>query len=322
MADTADLVEGEELRLRPEDSLAEAAFRVFRRQFTRLRYHEPGTRRGEDIEHLHDMRVAVRRLRAALRLFREVLPPRETARYAREFRWLGTALGRVRDLDVYLRLLDSAANQSDDVAVAFAEYRTVIQAQRDQAQTRLSRTLASTRYQRLLASFERVLTEGPHLPADSSAAAPVLLVGEELLLPALRSFRRLGRRVDGDSSETTLHRLRIRGKRLRYACEFLVDLYGEPAAELARRVTALQDLLGDHHDAAVGQQRLARYGAQLTRRLPQRPAVFLRFGDLMAWHSAHIATAHRNFLKAWREFDRPATYRPLCVRLRELTPRA
>jgi triphosphatase len=313
-----ELVEGEELRLRPEDTAAEAAFRIFGRQFARLRWHEPGTRRGEEIEHLHDMRVAVRRLRAALRLFPDALAARATRHYAREFRWLGDALGRVRDLDVYLRLLDSAEGLSDELAVSFAEYRKEIQRQRDQAQARLARTLDSARYQRLLASFAQVLATGPHLPA-----APVLAVGEELLFPALRSFRRLGRRIDADSSESVLHRLRIRGKRLRYACEFLADLYGEPAQELARRVTALQDLLGDHHDASVGQQRLARFGAQLTHRLPRRPAVFLHFGELMAWHSAHISAAHRDFLKAWKEFDHPSTYRPLLARVRDLaTPPA
>jgi triphosphatase len=137
------LVEGEELRLRPEDTVAEAAFRIFRRQIARLRWHEQGTRQGVAIEHLHDMRVAVRRLRAALRLFPEVLPPRVASHWTREFRWLGAALGRVRDLDVYLRLLDSAEGLSDELAASFVEYRRVIQAQRDQAQARLGRTLDS-----------------------------------------------------------------------------------------------------------------------------------------------------------------------------------
>ena len=79
--------------------MGELAFAVVRRQLAVLRDKEPGTRLGEDPEELHDMRVATRRLRAALALFAGVLPVRAQT-YREELGWLGRLLGEVRDLDV------------------------------------------------------------------------------------------------------------------------------------------------------------------------------------------------------------------------------
>ena len=86
------------------------ALAVLRRQFSAMLAKEPGTRLGDDIEELHDMRVASRRLRAALSLFADVLP--ETALKAREeIGWVGQGLGAVRDLDVQIEQLDDMARR-------------------------------------------------------------------------------------------------------------------------------------------------------------------------------------------------------------------
>jgi triphosphatase len=82
-------------------SCGEVAFAILRRHFGQMLAHEPGVRLGEDPEELHDMRVATRRLRAALKLYSDVLPKR-SERYERDLRWVARALGEVRDLDVHL----------------------------------------------------------------------------------------------------------------------------------------------------------------------------------------------------------------------------
>src|SRR5262249_47611073 len=87
------------LGVAPELSTGEVAFAVLRGNFRALLLKEAGTRLGEDPEELHDMRVATRRIRAALSVFREALPVR-AARFNREWAWLADSLGRVRDLDV------------------------------------------------------------------------------------------------------------------------------------------------------------------------------------------------------------------------------
>src|SRR5690606_38574564 len=80
-------------------SAAEAAYGVMRKHFATFLANEPGTRLGEDIEALHDMRVATRRIRAAMQAFRPWLPPR-FERFRAELGWVARALGEVRDLDV------------------------------------------------------------------------------------------------------------------------------------------------------------------------------------------------------------------------------
>ncbi len=95
----------------PSSTMGQLAFAVIRRQLRVLREKEPGTRLGEDPEELHDMRVATRRLRAALDLFAHVLPARART-YRAELGWLGGVLGEVRDLDVQLEGLRASSGSS------------------------------------------------------------------------------------------------------------------------------------------------------------------------------------------------------------------
>src|SRR5262249_6626661 len=91
----------------PYDTVHAAVRHVLARHLHRLRLHDPGTRIGEDTEALHDMRVATRRLRAAVRIFAAGIPAPLQSTLSRELRWLGELLGHVRDLDVQLAKLDS-----------------------------------------------------------------------------------------------------------------------------------------------------------------------------------------------------------------------
>jgi hypothetical protein len=93
-------------------------------------------------------------------------------------------------------------------------------------------------------------------------------------------------------------------------------VYGEEAVQFARRIVALQDLLGTHHDMSVGRDHLAKYAEQLSRLPAPRPAVYLQLGQLMAWHSSRMRRAHEGFLTAWQEFDRKANREVLLARLR------
>src|SRR3712207_2014084 len=95
-------------------SVGEVAFAILRRHFAEMLAHEPGVRLGEDPEDLHDMRVATRRLRAALKLYADALPKR-AERYESDLRWVAGALGEVRDLDVHLELLSREASRNGEV---------------------------------------------------------------------------------------------------------------------------------------------------------------------------------------------------------------
>jgi triphosphatase len=88
-------------RLQPAAGAAAFAYAWLRRHWAAFVQHEPGTRLGEDVEALHQMRVATRRLRATIALFREVLPAQFGA-LRDELQWVGHELGAVRDVDVQI----------------------------------------------------------------------------------------------------------------------------------------------------------------------------------------------------------------------------
>ena len=86
----------------PTDSMATATRKVLRLHYEAMRDHEEGTISGEDPEGLHDMRVATRRMRAALRIAEPYLSGKAVARVGRDLRQVARALGAVRDLDVLI----------------------------------------------------------------------------------------------------------------------------------------------------------------------------------------------------------------------------
>jgi triphosphatase len=219
----------------PAMTLGEVAFAVLRRQFAEMRAHEPGTRIGEDPEELHDMRVATRRLRAALRLFEGALP--ERAKWFREeLRWLAVSLG-------------------------------VVRRRRGEARGRMLGALDSARYDRLETSFGEMLRRGPGAERELAPGngrgpegEPVTTAAPALISARYRRWRKAAGRLDKSSPPDDFHDLRKKGKRLRYALEFVSEVYGEPVADLVSPLKALQDDLGDHQDAVVAAETLRELG--------------------------------------------------------------
>ena len=228
----------------------EVAFRVLREQFAVFLAHEPGTRIGEDPEELHDMRVATRRMRAAMKVFEKQLPVR-AHRFRDEFKWIAGALGEVRDLDVQLEQLDgwiSSASPGDREPLE-ALY-VVLHERRKKARRSMLRRLNSRRYARLVESFGAFLERGPSRRAQASRQ-PILAAAPGLVRKPYRKLRKLGDPLTEESSGEEYHELRKKSKRLRYALEFLSDIYGDPANGLIKPLKELQDVLGDHQDAVV-----------------------------------------------------------------------
>src|SRR6266508_757502 len=239
----------------PSRSTGEAAFAILRRHFVALLAKEPGTRIGDDIEDLHDMRVATRRLRAALSIFSDVLPVR-FARVREELGWVGDALGAVRDLDVQLEQLEAwVADAAEEDAGPLGGLRSLLENQRVEARVGMLGVLDSGRYARMVAGFEAALRRGP-LRKSTASRRPVLGVAPDCILDRYRKLRKAGRRVASSPSPDTYHRVRISAKGLRYALEFLSPLYPREIPPAVKRLVELQDLLGLHQDADVAVRRL------------------------------------------------------------------
>jgi triphosphatase len=224
-------------------SCGEVAFAILRRHFGAMVAHEPGVRLGEDPEELHDMRVATRRLRAALKLYSDVLPKR-AERYERDLRWVAGALGEVRDLDVHLQRLSDEASRNEEV---LEEVVSLLRERRVEANRRMLKALDSNRYERLIASFSATLRRG----RSPTPTAPILEAAPDLLRNRYKKVRKSANTLSEDSPPEHFHELRKKGKRLRYALEPLQEIYGKPAQKMVMLLKEIQDDLGDHQDLIV-----------------------------------------------------------------------
>jgi triphosphatase len=224
-------------------SCGEVAFAILRRHLAAMLTHEPGVRLGEDPEELHDMRVATRRLRAALKLYSDFLPKR-SERYERDLRWVAGALGEVRDLDVHLQRLSEEASTNGEV---LEEVVSLLRERRIEARRRMLEALDSNRYERLIASLSATLRRG----RSPSPTDPILEAAPELVRDRYKKVRKAANKLSEDSPPEHFHDLRKKGKRLRYALEPLQEIYGKQAKKMVKLLKNMQDDLGDHQDLIV-----------------------------------------------------------------------
>jgi CHAD domain-containing protein len=229
-------------------TVRQAASRIVSRQVRALLGYEKAARRGDDPEAVHQMRVQTRRLRAALALFSGVVRPPRRARRPR-LRWLSRALGRVRDLDVIILLLEerhlahlegAEAERLEDLVAALKERRW-------RWQERLTAAFARHRY----AGLKDGLTELARRPRFGEATEEDAMASRYLADAIHRAARRVTARrgmTERLPSAADLHRLRITIKRLRYVLDFHAETCGVAYAEERRLARELQDCLGEIHD--------------------------------------------------------------------------
>ncbi len=223
-----------------------------------LLQHDAGTRTGADPEDLHQMRVSVRRMRAALKAARPLLDAEWADGLRAELGWLGRALGPVRDLDVLLiRLRAEVAALPADEQEPGAVLLAALEAEREGARADMLAALDAPRYPALLERLADAVRLP--LPAPSTARAQPALV--DLVRAEARKMRRAVEQAGPTPSDPVLHALRIRGKRVRYTGELVEPaLRGTKPGKAVKRLLAasagLQEVLGDHQDACVAEQRI------------------------------------------------------------------
>jgi CHAD domain-containing protein len=250
--------------------------------------HEPGVRLGEDPEELHDMRVATRRLRAALKLYSDVLPKR-AERYERDLRWVAGALGEVRDLDVHLEELSEETSENGEV---LEEVLALLRERRVEARRRMLEALDSNRYERLIASFSGTLRRG----RSPSPTGPVLEAAPELLRDRYKKVRKAANTLSEDSPPEHYHDLRKKGKRLRYALEPLQEIYGKPAQKMVKLLKKTQDDLGDHQDLIVAAGLMEELGVAGDR----PPQAAFSMGSMAERYSREASEIRAGFLGSKR----------------------
>jgi CHAD domain-containing protein len=248
------------------DSVARHVRVALHAQTLAMLHYEPGTRTGEDPEDLHQMRVSVRRLRAVLKSAPESVP--DCARLRAELGWLGAALGPVRDLDVLIdRLRAETDDFPDDERTAATTLLDGLVTERLAAREHLNSALNSPRYRTLLTH----LAQAANSEVDD-AVQPELM---DLVRAPFRRLRRAVRALPADPPDEDLHRLRIYGKRLRYAAELVKPIAGKQVRKLLAAAKELQEVLGEHQDACVAEQEVRRLVAAQ--------------GDIVDWDLVFVA---------------------------------
>jgi triphosphatase len=265
-------------------SAGEVAFAILRRHFAEMLAHEPGVRLGEDPEKLHDMRVATRRLRAALKLYADALPKR-AERYERDLRWVARALGEVRDLDVHLERLHEEASRNGEV---LEEVVALLRERRGEARRRMLEALDSNRYERLVASFSGTLRRG----RSPTPTGPVLEAAPDLVRERYKKVRKSANTLSEDSPPEHFHDLRKKGKRLRYALEPLQEIYGKPAQKMVKLLKKIQDELGDHQDLIVASGLMEELGVAGDR----PPQAVFSMGSMAERYGRDAAEIRAGFL--------------------------
>jgi CHAD domain-containing protein len=205
----------------------------------------------DPIEAVHDLRVASRRLRAFIDVFRPLLDSEIVERTEKPLRRITRAARSLRDLDVQTELLVKrlARASTDAERGALEHLLEQLELDRDRAERRAEKRLRKVDFDELQVSMSAALGETvARLPHDASAAGAL---ANELLERLVDQASRDKPADDGIEYPEEMHRLRIDLKKLRYAMELFQPVFGDDYDALYERVEDLQELLGVHHDLVV-----------------------------------------------------------------------
>ena len=228
-----------------------------------MKHYEAAAIAGE-IEPLHQMRVAARRLRATVQLFAGVIHGSRVRIYKRDLPWLGQAAGAVRECDVIEALIRDCGDRLDPTfAAALTPLVEMIAASRNAEHSRFVDDLRTKRYEQMCERLADPLLRRALPATDVGRYAPAMIA------PIARSVRKAGKRIDRDAPTELFHRLRVRVKRLRYALEMLAEMGGKRSHKALMRLEQMQELLGMHQDVVSTMAWLRAYAGSATDVAPE-----------------------------------------------------
>ncbi|MBJ6800377.1 CHAD domain-containing protein [Geomonas propionica] len=248
-----------------------------------------GAVRGLDLDAVHDLRVASRRLREGLALFAPLLPGKKVARLSRRVKRLTTLLGELRNVDEALAFFSGLNREQGGGGPALAGLLRTLSKERDAAQTELAQALPRLRAGNLKKELARLLGHpNPFRPSGIDPFMDVALFAEAALAERVTLVEELFPAALREEDAVAQHRLRIAFKKLRYRLEILAPLLEDEGDQLRQVLKRYQDLLGSLHDldvfAEMVEQRVAQGAGreELLQVLAGQRAVL--FGSLMQAH--------------------------------------
>jgi CHAD domain-containing protein len=291
---------------------ASAAATIMLTLLDTLEANVDGVLHDTDTEFLHDLRVAVRRTRAAIKLLGDALPipDGQVARFAAEFKWLGDATTPVRDLDVHLLGFDAMAAglraaKEDDLT----PFRAFLSDRRAREFRVLVRGLRSERFSQLMRDWRVALgaiLKGKKRPAGEFATLTAAELATERTRQASRKVTKRGAVITPDSPHESLHDLRKRCKELRYALEFFAPLHDKSAyAAVVGDLKRLQDCLGEFQDNEVQIDEISVLASAMLTAGAAPAATLLAMGEVTAGLAARQQAARDVFEKRYAGFGGP-----------------
>ncbi len=256
------------------------------------------------IDGIHDMRVAIRRLRSAIRDFAEIADkfPLQTLR--KSLKRLADSLGGVRDADVLIEMLDALLPKAVDELIlsGLAAIKADYAGHRSSAFNSLEGTLTEKFVTDLKERFDKAMEVSLHQRGLFQVSS-VREAGGRLILKCRDEFFAHGEAIYFPSSQQRLHRLRIAGKHLRYAIELFEEVFGPELTQFAEETRKMQSYLGDVHDYDVW---IAAMQARLKSN-KRKPPIFNSDSTASAWLISQFirrrTRAYRSALELWSKWE-------------------
>jgi CHAD domain-containing protein len=305
------------VQLAPDRPAAQAMSDILASLLDSMEANVPGTIRDIDTEFLHDLRVAVRWTRSALKLCGDALPRGLASEFKPQFRWLGELTTPTRDLDVFLlgyqEMAASLVGASEADLVPFHDF---LVAARADEHRRLVAGLRSARFSRLRANWRAALAD-----VRPAGRLTVAALADAKIAAAHRSALRTGRAITPTSPAESLHDLRKRCKELRYLVEMFGSLHDRAQlSQAVRELKALQDCLGEFQDAEVQCTAIRGMADQMLAGGGGPASTLLAMGEIVAGLAVRQSRARAQFAGRFADFSGPSSRNRLAALARTARP--
>jgi CHAD domain-containing protein len=224
----------------------EGAAKVLRVRFKEIADLYQNSSDLSDIDLIHDLRVATRRLRSALRDFMPLLEKESFNSIKKELKKISDALGKVRDEDVAIVALEELQNEAESEEIK-EEIKFFLQLWND-SRERARADLAEIFTIEIIDELEKHLAAKLDKHSHSENSIEFKEFGKNVIKKNLQKFEDLTSSLYTPFETENLHQLRLRAKRLRYAMKIFAVCLEDEAKEFAKKISKMQTFLGDTHD--------------------------------------------------------------------------
>jgi triphosphatase len=299
------------VELTADMTVEDALGTIIRQCLDHLAPNEALVLQEHDAAALHQMRVALRRMRSAFSVFRPLLPPAQYGLFVAEIKWLAGILGAAREWDVFLGELVGPVRGYFAHDAGLDALDSAARGRRALSYAAASEAVASARYTNLLLRIGGWLDgkgwrQQPVSERSAALLGPVVALADRLLAERRKRVLRRGAHF-ARQTPARRHELRVDLKKLRYATEFFRSLYDrKPVQRYLRRLTELQAALGHLNDVASAADLAARLKGDSRAEMPAEWGDAA--GKVIGWHARDLCAAEPRLRKEWKAFARTPAF--------------